>query len=194
MKTVILLANLLEYPGPEFDSRLAAAESASPGFVGQMCALSAEDREELFSATFDINPSCVPYTGIHLFGEENFKRGEFMAALFARYEETGFVPNGDLPDHLANLLRFAASADDAECRELAEFCMLGPLQKMTKSLDETNPYHALLESVRTALEEALPGILPATSPFDQMRSTPCVSTGCASCLPVSELEPVKTYA
>jgi nitrate reductase delta subunit len=108
MKTVALLASLLEYPAPGFDDRLAVAEPAASGFVRQMRALSSEEREELFSATFDINPSCVPYAGIHLFGEENFKRGEFMAALFARYEETGFVPNGDLPDHLANLLRFAA--------------------------------------------------------------------------------------
>jgi nitrate reductase delta subunit len=189
MKTVALLASLLEYPAPGFDGLLAAAEPAASGFVRQMRALSAEEREELFSATFDINPSCVPYAGIHLFGEENFKRGEFMAALFARYEETGFVPNGDLPDHLANLLRFAAGADDAERRELAEFCLLGPLQKMTASLDGANPYRALLESVRAALEDALPGILPAASPLEQMRSTPCASTGCASCAPPAELEP-----
>ncbi|TSA32891.1 MAG: hypothetical protein D4R65_08815 [Verrucomicrobiaceae bacterium] len=191
MKTVTLLASLLEYPGPGFDDRLDAAESAASGFVRQMRALSAEEREELFSSTFDINPSCVPYAGIHLFGEENFKRGEFMAALFARYEETGFVPNGDLPDHLANLLCFAAGAEDAERRELAEFCLLGPLQKMTASLDGTSPYQALLESVRAALEDALPGIRPAASPLEQMRSTPCASNGCASCGPLAE--PVPTY-
>lgn len=193
MKTISLLASLLEYPGPGFDAHLAAAAPAAPGFVRQMHTLSAEEREELFSATFDINPSCVPYAGIHLFGEENFKRGEFMAALFARYEETGFAPNGDLPDHLANLLRFAARANDAERRELAEFCLLGPLQKMTASLDRTNPYHSLLESVRAALEDELPGIRPAASPLEQMRETPCPSTGCASCGPLAESEPVPTY-
>lgn len=189
MKTVALLASLLEYPGPGFDARLAAAEHAASGFVRQIRALSAGEREELFSSTFDINPSCVPYAGVHLFGEENFKRGEFMAALFARYEEAGFVPNGDLPDHLANLLRFAAGADDAERRELAEFCLLGPMQKMTASLDGKNPYRDLLESVRTALEKALPGIRPAASPLEQMRDTPCASTGCTSCGPLAELEP-----
>ena len=189
MKTISLLANLLEYPGPEFDARLAEAEPAAGGFVAQMRELSSGDREELFSATFDINPSCVPYAGIHLFGEENFKRGEFMAALFARYEETGFVPNGDLPDHLANLLRFAAGAGDAERRELAEFCLLGPLQKMISSLDGTNPYRALLESVRSALEDALPGIRPAQSPLEQMRGAPCTSVGCGSCAPVADLQP-----
>lgn len=187
MKTISLLASLLEYPGPDFDDALAAAEPSAPDFVARMRALPVEDREELFSNTFDINPACVPYAGIHLFGEENFKRGELMAGLFARYEETGFVPNGDLPDHIANLLRFAVEAEPAERSELAEFCLLGPLQKMSASLDEANPYHALLWSVRAALESALPGVRPALSPLDQMRSAPCssISAGCSSCSPLA---------
>lgn len=188
MKTIAILAPLLEYPGPDLDNALAAAEASAPDFVAQMLELSVEDREELFSNTFDINPACVPYAGIHLFGEENFKRGELMAGLFARYEETEFVPNGDLPDHIANLLRFAVEADPAERRELAEFCLLGPLQKMSASLDEANPYHALLKSVRAALESALPDVRPALSPLEQMRNAPCssVAAGCSSCSPLAE--------
>lgn len=201
MKTITLLANLLEYPGPGIDERLAAAEGIAGNFVRQMRMLTDGEREELYSATFDINPSCVPYAGIHLFGEENFKRGEFMAALFARYGETGFAVNEDLPDHLANLLRFAGTAEETERRELAEFCILGPLQKMIASLDMTNPYHSLLEAMRFALKAAMPGICAAPSPLEQMRNaSPCASTGCASCGPVVECDaepPVKlvpTYA
>jgi len=193
MKAIPILASLLEYPGPGFEDLLAPAESVSGGFVRAMRARTEGEREELFSATFDINPSCVPYAGIHLFGEENFKRGELMAALFARYSETGFATNGDLPDHLANLLRFAAGADDAERRELAVFCILGPLQKMIASLDATNPYRELLEDVQAALQNAIPGAEPALSPLDQMRNVPCASSGCASCGPRAELEPAQTH-
>jgi len=190
MKTFLLLADLLEYPGAGFGKHLDAAEGVADGFVRPMRMLPDGEREELFSATFDINPSCVPYAGVHLFGEENFKRGELMAALSARYGETGFVPNGDLPDHLANLLRFAARVDEAERRELTKFCILGPLGKMTASLDAANPYRALLESVRSALESSMPGLCAAPIPQDQVRAVPCASAGCASCGP----EPVPTYA
>lgn len=187
MKTIPLLADLLEYPGPGFEEYLAAAEAVAGDFVRAMGLLTEGEREELYSATFDINPSCVPYAGIHLFGEENFKRGEFMAALFARYAETGFTSNGDLPDHVANLLRFSAAAGEAERRELMEFCLLGPLDKMTASLALDNPYRTLLETVQSTLKEAMPGISAAPSLLGQVG--PCASAGCSSCGSVTQPGP-----
>lgn len=179
MNTLSLLANLLEYPGPGYEEHLAAAEPAAAGFVRRMRQMAEGEREELYCATFDINPSCVPYTGVHLFGEENFKRGEYMAALFARYAESGFTGNGDLPDHIANLLRFSTTVSETESRELAGFCLLGPLEKMTASLEGGNPYRELLETVQSALHDAMPGI--SAEPDPQERAGSCVSAGCASC-------------
>ena len=195
--TVNTLAGLLEYPGSEFEARLRsgvlaehrhssdqkaalcreAATAALERFAVAISALTRDEREELYTGTFDVTPSCVLYASIHLFGEENFKRGEFMAGLQARYQQAGFSPMGELPDHLSVLLRFAAQTDDAERRELVQFCLLGPLGKMIAALNEANPYRALLEAVRDTLQAAYPGMLPALSPIEQMRQH---GAGCAT--------------
>jgi len=191
------LTGLLEYPGSEFEGRLRsvipaerrhtsaqsaalcrdAATTALERFASAISALTPDAREELYTGTFDVTPSCVLYVSIHLFGEENFKRGEFMAGLQARYQQAGFSPKGELPDHLSVLLRFAAQTDDAERRELVQFCLLGPIGKMMAALSEANPYRALLEAVRETLQAAYPGMQPALSPLEQMRQH---GAGCAT--------------
>jgi len=200
--TLNALADLLECPGHEFEAGLHDGVSAERGsssdqsaalcrdaatnalqrFASAISALTPDEREELYTATFDVTPSCVLYVSIHLFGEENFKRGEFMAGLQARYQQVGFATQGELPDHLSVLLRFTAQTDEAERRELIQFCLLGPLAKMIAALSEANPYRALLEAVRDTLQAEHPGMQPAPSPLEQMRqhgvSCATVSTGC----------------
>jgi nitrate reductase delta subunit len=161
-------------------------------FAPAVAALSQDEREELYTATFDVTPACVPYVSIHLFGEENFKRGEFMAALSARYAAAGFETRGELPDHLSVLLRFLAQTGEAERRELVQFCLLGPLGKMIAALSDENPYRALLEAVREVLTAAYPELQPAVSPLEQMQShgAACatVASGCGDCGSISTLE------
>lgn len=191
--TLHALAALLEYPGPDFPARLVAAP-----FPGQaaLAHLSPDRREELYTATFDVTPACVPYTSIHLFGEENFKRGEFMAALHARYAQAGFDSNGELPDHIAPLLRYAAQTDENERRELAAFCLLGPISRMSESLAPTNPYRAVLAAARAELERLCPGVQPAPSPRDQMQhhgdGAPGRCSGCATRTD-HDAEPTRTH-
>ena len=174
------LAKALEYPSQDsetliwtihhqLESAFPEAEQAFQRFAGPFLAIDRDRREELYTSTFDITPACVPYASIHLFGEENFKRGEFMAALNERYSQIAFDPRGELTDHVAVLLRFAAEIDPVEQRELVQFCLLGPLEKMHKSLTSENPYCALLETVRLVLHSAHPGLQPALSPVEQMR-------------------------
>jgi nitrate reductase molybdenum cofactor assembly chaperone len=185
--TVAQVSNLQNAGTSNTASRLeigdtADSKSALQRFATAMSALTSDEREELYTATFDVTPACVAYVSIHLFGEENFKRGEFMAGLQARYAQAGFNAGGELPDHLAVLLRFAAETDEVERRELTEFCLLGPLGKMIAALSEANPYRALLETVREVLEAAYPGIRPATSPLEQMQQHgPACATTAAGC-------------
>ncbi len=193
--SLTVLSALLEYPDPEFGERVrqgklaiqsagVAAEAHFAQFADPALALSTDAREELYTGTFDITPACVPYTSIHLFGEENFKRGEMMAALHARYAQASFDPRGELPDHLSVLLRFAATIGEAELRELAEYCLLGPLDKMIGALHPENPYQALLETVRAVLQAMHPGLQPAVSPLERMRqngawcATQSLACGC----------------
>lgn len=184
-----LLAGLLEYPQPDLLERCQMAEAILPvspdlfrPFRSAMETLSLDQQEELYTATFDITPACAPYAGIHLFGEENFKRGEFMAALSARLVGAGIDRRGELPDHLSVLLCFAARLDQVERRELAEFVLLSALQKMIAALDPVNPYHSLLATAREALLGMFPGLTPAPAPIDQVhRCGPMgLMNGCAS--------------
>ena len=176
------LSRLLEYPtGQDYAA-----------FAPALAALSQDEREELYTATFDVTPACVPYVSIHLFGEENFKRGEFMAALSERYAADGFETRGELPDHLSVLLRFLAQTDEAEQRELVQFCLLGPLSKMIASLSDENLYRALLEVVREVLTAAYPNLEAAPSPLEQMQThgAACATaeTGCGGCGPFTNHE------
>ncbi len=183
---LVLLGRLLGYPGADFDDILAQALDAMDSlpliaFQRVLGALNYDAREELYTATFDVMPQCVPYASIHLFGEENFKRGEFMAALQSQYEQTDFQTHGELPDHIALLLRYAATLGEPARRELVEFCLLGPLVKITAMLPEDHPYRLVLDAVEETLRTAYPGIQAALSPVEQMRrhgSCPTVSDGC----------------
>ena len=195
------LARLLEYPAGRGDIPVAPVHNdvgdrnvAAPSYDRFACAFSAlsqDEREELYTATFDVTPACVPYVSIHLFGEENFKRGEFMAALNARYVAAGFDTRGELPDHIAVLLRFLAETDEVERRELVEFCLLGPLAKMIAALMGENPYRGLLEAAHEILRAAYPELKPAPSPLEQMQthgSCNAVAAGCGGCSPAAALE------
>lgn len=189
--TLALLGRLLCYPGADFDEVLAEAlagvESlALVAFRGAICALSQDEREELYTATFDVTPRCVPYVSIHLFGEENFKRGEFMAALHSQYALQGLDTGGELPDHLAVLLGYAATLGEPARRELVEFCLLGPLGKIIGSVPDEHPYRFVLTAVDATLRAHYPGIKAPLSPLEQMRQhglCPTVADGC-NCGPV----------
>ena len=194
-ETLTRLGRLLEYPGHghldregEAAARLLPENLALTGFLASMALLTPDQREELYTATFDVTPRCVPYLSIHLFGEENFKRGEFMAALHHQYETRGFGIGGELPDHIGTMLRYAATLEDPERRELLEFCILGPLGKITSSLSDENPYRHLLAAADQVLRAAYPGIEPALSPVEQMRQhgtdCPTVTPGGCSCGPI----------
>ena len=186
------LAHLLEYPGAEFASRLSKAALSVP-HMGERAAeswsrcfsafsrMTHDEREELYTATFDLCPACVPYVGIHLFGEENFQRGRFMAALLERYSESGFSTQGELPDHLAVLLRFAAQTNENEQRELARFCLLGPLHSMQATLAVEHPYRALLETVERVVKNTHPGLEAAPPPLSN--ASPTSPAGCSCSAP-----------
>jgi len=193
MNPLAPLAVLFDYPDDGFDARLECALGAHPGkalddFARAMRSLPTEEREELHTATFEITPSCVPYVSIHLFGEENFKRGEFMAALLGRYAETGFDRGNELPDHIANLLRYFDACDEAERCELAAHCLLAPLEKMAAALSETNPYSGLLAAAAAGVRSACPGVeaVPVAKPSG---APAACAAACCGPLPSGQASP-----
>ena len=152
-----LLAHLIDYPSPELPAQVrecAAALKVQRSraarhmahfrlFVQQapLCRL-----EELYAATFDLKPVCYPYIGYQLFGD-TYKRGEFLAQLNARYRESGFVVQGELPDHLSLILRYLARTWDAD---LVTEGVIPSLERMIGQL-EANPYRDLMRAILAVL-------------------------------------------
>ncbi len=137
-----LFAELLEYPRPDVAQRarecqaLIAPESAqAAALLGEFVAFvertSHSTLEEIFSSTFDLNASCHPYVGYHMFGEA-YKRSALMLELQDRFREHDFDPGVELPDHIAVLLRFMSLCPDAELTtEIAREALLPTLEPMT---------------------------------------------------------------
>ena len=159
-------AGLLEYPrGGEAElaavgaSALSGAHPEAASLLGGVRAFLAETprarAEELFTATFDLQATCAPYVGVHLFGE-GYKRRVFLVGLSSRYSSRGFSAGQELPDHITVLLRFLAGpADDGEARILVEDGLAPALAKMIESFgDSGNPYADVLRALRMVL---LPG-------------------------------------
>jgi len=126
-------ARMLAYPPPEPGEWLTqcrervavrdteAAEALDP-FVDFLEKSTPGERNETYSRAFDLNALFHPYIGYHLFGE-TYKRSRFMVRLKQHYAEHDFVPERELPDHLAVVLRFLPRCDHADF--LVELVRLG---------------------------------------------------------------------
>lgn len=113
--------------------------------------------EEVYTATFDLQPACYPYVAYQLCGESQ-KRTLFLMKLQQLYREHGFAGDGELPDHLATVLRFIAGSDARECcEELIGDGLLPAIDRMlTQAETTTNPYIQLLQVVRLTLAQGTP--------------------------------------
>jgi nitrate reductase delta subunit len=156
-------AGLLEYPrggeaelAAEGASALAGVHPEAASLLGGVRAFLAETplarAEEVFTATFDLQATCAPYAGVHLFGE-GYKRRVFLAGLSAMYASRGFSAGQELPDHITALLRFLAGpADEEEARILMEDGLAPALAKMIETFtDSGNPYGDVLRALRMVL-------------------------------------------
>jgi nitrate reductase molybdenum cofactor assembly chaperone NarJ/NarW len=137
-----LFAELLEYPHPRIAeaarecAELVAAENPEAGALLAEFASFAERTphdtlEEVFTATFDLDATCHPYIGYHMFGED-YKRSALMLELKNLFREYGFDCGMELPDHVAVLLRFMSICPDTELiTEIAREALVRTLDPMT---------------------------------------------------------------
>lgn len=168
-------AEVLSYPGEPLDLAAlheceAFAADRSPEAAELLRAFghfvernSLGELQEAYTAAFDLDslsdlePTCYPYVGHHLF-DENHKRSAFLVGLSSRYREHGFAVEGELPDHLAVMLRFVAGCDDDElAAELVGDAIVPALQRMARKgahdASQSGPkhYQNLLPALRLAL-------------------------------------------
>lgn len=158
-----LFAEALDYPGADWPRVLArcraAAGPAAAGlgaFAAAAEAMAPGQLEELYTASFDMQPEMTLNTGFHLFGDD-YLRSAFLAKLVEIYEQWGFERGVELPDHACLLLRFLAQAgEDPEAvacaAELAEDCLAPALGRVAARLAAArHPYHDLIQAILTTL-------------------------------------------
>jgi nitrate reductase delta subunit len=119
----------------------AAAEAATPAAL-----------EELYTATFDLEPACAPYLGVHLLGDDDPRRGLLLARLAEVYAADGYAPREELADHVAEVLRFLSVARPGPARDdLVADGLLPALDRMREGLGASgNPYGELVAAARAA--------------------------------------------
>jgi nitrate reductase delta subunit len=172
------MATLLTYP----DASTPATAAACAALLRDLCPAAgtllddflsflgshpASRLEEIYTATFDLSPTCYPYVGYQLCGESQ-KRTLLLIKLQQLYREHGFAAGGELADHLATLLRFVAEVDDRQCQEdIVQDALLPALERMlTQAEHAVNPYIQLLQVVRLVLS---PNAAAATMPPVELR-------------------------
>jgi len=172
MSIYSVLADLLDYPksGLVDDARLAvallarghpSAAEAIGAFLTRIEAMAPGALEELYTATFDLGPTCPPYVGHHLFGD-SFKRSAFLVELGSTLRAHGIDPGQEQPDHLALVLRLLDGLERAEdrdqalalARDLRSECLEPALRKMLQALgpDTGNPYYKIIEAALLVME------------------------------------------
>lgn len=181
-RLALAFADLLEYPHlPPADAleectELVGGIPEAASLVGRFRAFAEGatlgELQEAYTGAFDLDslsdlePTCYPYVGHHLF-DDNHKRSAFLVALNGHYRRHGFVAEGELPDHLVCVLRFLADCPDEElAEELLDEALLPALERMARAAaaggsegggaNGRAAYKGLLAALHAALAERSP--------------------------------------
>lgn len=158
------LACALAYPGDCFEVRMGdalatvrrhAPEAAGPlaAFCEAVRPLSTEERQELYTRTFDINPVCSLEIGWQLFGEE-YHRGALLVRLRGELRRHGIEESTELPDHLTHVLSLLDRMAPAEAQSFAACCVIPAVDKMLVAFEDAqNPYGEVLLAVGLFLKQ-----------------------------------------
>lgn len=154
-----VLASLLCYPTEGFHAVAAAAPGeVRPGcaaaadrlapFAGHVAKQSMAELEELYTRTFDINPSCSLELGWHLYGER-YDRGDFLVRMRTYLRALDLAETVELPDHLTQVLPVLGRMPREAAEAFAQQSCLPALDKMIEAFgEEPNPYRDVLEAIR----------------------------------------------
>lgn len=121
--------------------------------VDGIAPLSMGEWEELHTETLDLSPRFVPYVG-HIVWGESYRRGAFMADLNREMADLGIDLEGELPDHLAPILRYLDMTPDpnGELVEVLPQAVDGMIKELKKA-DPTNPYRHVLAAVKAYISK-----------------------------------------
>ena len=176
------VAELLDFPGPEFATRGrallgflrdnypdAAAEAAL--FLDAIPQRTL-DLQELHTRTFDVQAVTTLGTGYVLFGDD-YKRGALLSNLNREHNDAENDCRGELADHLPNVLRLIPKLKDQNLlEELVEQILVPALMLMIREFDPER----IEKKTRTTGNITKPSSIPpadAIRRFIAGRSRPC---------------------
>ena len=159
-----VVAMAYHYPTPTALAEISTAISTLDGparrrmsrFVDEIALLELGEWEELHTITLDLSPLFVPYVG-HVIWGENYRRGEFMAALKRDMELNGVDLGGELPDHIEPILRYVATVPEPLADLLA--VLADAVRKMASTLrteSKDNPYRHVLAATLDSVKDLTP--------------------------------------
>lgn len=137
----IIFADLLRYPDKDYPSKakgcLAMLQKKYPEvanelkpFVDYICTHTADEYEELFTKTFDVQPICYLDLGYVIFGED-YKRGAFLLHMQEEQLKANNDCGTDLSDNICNMLTLYTKTDNQDLLdELSVKILIPGLEKM----------------------------------------------------------------
>lgn len=145
------LAQLVGYPTEETaaQARRAVVElyALAPELTGPLDAFAAfvegkttTELEELFTRTFDINPTCALEVGWHLYGEE-YMRGAFLVKMQQEQARLHVPRSSELADHLSYVLSTLARMEPEAGDDFARRCVIPAVTEMTDKLTAAESSH-----------------------------------------------------
>ena len=154
----ILIGNLLSYPEPRVVTDLERLRELAPEEAQNLSPLGefveAEDLravEELFTRSFDLNPSCCLEIGWHLFGED-YQRGEFLVNMRQALAEEELEESAELPDHVSHCLYLLTCLDPEDAEAFVRRFILPALDKVLDAVEPKNPFTCLIQALHRLLE------------------------------------------
>lgn len=111
-----------------------------------------DEREELFTRTFDFSPGNALEIGWHLFGDD-YNRGALLVRLRDELARHDIPESWELPDHLMYVLPLVDRMTAEDAWSFSRACVLPAVDIVVSSLAEKqNPYESLLRCVALLLD------------------------------------------
>ncbi|MCZ7555750.1 MAG: molecular chaperone TorD family protein [Bacteroidia bacterium] len=151
-----LVRTLLCFSGAEVHERYPETHRALREFAVAVGQLSPTELEELYTRTFDINPSASLELGWHLYGER-YERGAFLVLMRQQLREYGIAEGCELPDHLTHVLQLFGRMSDTQRTGMVEQYLLRGMSVLMDAWEgPENPYRRLLDALQSLLLSLCP--------------------------------------
>jgi nitrate reductase delta subunit len=147
-------AGLFSYPDGRYVDRCRQAGLYE--VAEKLAPLGASGLQELFTATFDWNPSTSLDLSWHLYGEQ-YARGEFLVRVRQLLGDHGVSETVELPDHITHVLALIGRMQTQPAAEFTRDYAAPAVAKLVAALEQSGSVFA---PIMRAVRDALPVLAP----------------------------------